>query len=159
MSEPLRLDPAWKQAVVDASKEFDYGDLIPMEWLYKAFEVDFDTAHDNATFKQLSFKFLTYMDRFRDELLFEKKMAIKNMRGEGYLILHPHEQAEHAMKIAVGLIAKGLRKGADMIENTDFNKLTTEQIKNSTDAANKLGSLKALAREKLLTEDKKTSEK
>jgi hypothetical protein len=151
MDEIVRLDPAWRQAVRDCMACFGYGDIIAMEWLRSKFEIDFSGTMTAAEYQERCFMFLSSMDGFRDELLFRHKMALKNIRGEGYLIIRPADHTDFAIQEAAKLIARGLRKGADILENTDFTQLSSDELRKNSDAQAKLGSLRSLSKEKLGT--------
>jgi hypothetical protein len=142
----VQLDPPWRQAVQDALQAFTYGDTIPMEWLDKAFDIQYPKTGTREDYKAISFQFLTAMDRFREDLLTKHKMALRNVRGVGYEIIPPGEHAIMARAQFLALMRKAFDVAESLLENTDFGRLTQEEIQRSRTEEAKIATIKALSR-------------
>src|SRR5690554_5230956 len=73
-------------------EDFQDGDLVSWDWL---------TYHLHITPKaqaENQFLMLERVDDFRNELLKEHLIALQNVRGKGYRIVPPAEQAEYAAR-------------------------------------------------------------
>ena len=74
------------------------------------------------------------MDAFRDWLLVERKIALQNVRGEGYRIVPPSEQAQVAAEEAMRLVRKGLEKGDRLMTHARFDQMEADEKRRHTDA-------------------------
>lgn len=129
----------WLEAAVE---EFDRtgfkdGDLISKDWLIFALQVP--TKGEDVD--KIMFMFMNRFIAFRDYLLLGRKIAIENVRGKGYRIVPPNEQAQLAADEALKLIRKGLTKGETIAANTRVNELTNDEAARHTDMQIKLAGL------------------
>lgn len=106
-----------KEVMEEVIRIFDAGHLIPHEWLKKRFEIKrlrFDTfgnerEYDRARDKQ-EFDYLFYIDELREGLLESRTGYLKNIRGDGYMILPANEQVRYGIKRFKRNIEKIIRK-------------------------------------------------
>lgn len=98
--------PEWKQAAIDAVKEFTYGDTITHEWLLEKFDMKKQKTWTEEEHNSFQLKLLSYVDGFKDHMLENNKMYLTNARGIGYLIVSPEEQTGRVWK----KMTKGVRR-------------------------------------------------
>lgn len=84
---------------------------------------------------------VTRVEQFREYLLVEKQTALRNVRGRGYLIVPPHEQARYAAEVAMGLVQKGLQKGSRLLNHTRLSELDNDELQRHTDTQVRLSGI------------------
>jgi hypothetical protein len=145
----ITLFPTWKQAVLDANQQFDYGDTITFQWLREAFQLPEINYGSREAFQKAQFDFLEHMDGFRETLLCDHKKALRNIRGIGYVVVQPRDHAELAKEKFRYFIAKGIEKAEEILENTAFDRLTQQEMQENRDAQAKIAAFKAISRRQL----------
>ncbi len=124
--EELSKMPEWKQAVDDAVKEFKYGDTISHEWLYEHFKIEPPGYGTAAAFKEFQFKFLAYVEAFKDDLLVSHFMYLRSARGVGYIIVEPEEQPSVAWSVLRHRIYKELNRASSSLTNIRLDFLSND---------------------------------
>lgn len=128
------LFPAYKQAASEAATEFTYGDLIPLEWIDAHSGIEFPEGKQLITvYNKIALKKLSFLGQFIEEMLEEYKMRLKNVRGEGYRIVNPHDQADDAQEQFAKRLEKEADKAVNIISNTRHDMLDAEGRKKSVD--------------------------
>ncbi|MGH7909060.1 MAG: hypothetical protein ACRENW_04325 [Thermodesulfobacteriota bacterium] len=92
---------------------------------------------------------LMRMDRFeavRDVLLTVHRIYLSNVRGKGYLVVPPREQAVTALSTAMGDIKRALSKAGKAIDtkHVRMELLDSEESKRHTDAIVRLSGIRAM---------------
>ncbi|RQE68823.1 hypothetical protein IPC294_25620 [Pseudomonas aeruginosa] len=142
----ITLHPEWRQAAKDLAAEFEYGDLITLEWLRNAFQLEEPRTIEE--FKSHQLDFLSCMDALRQELLVEYQLSLKNIRGAGYELVNPNDQVVVAWNSAFGKVRRELGKLAGAIRYIRHDELTDEKRREHADAQAKLSGIHAfVARE------------
>lgn len=118
---------------------FQDGDLLSHSWLEYALKIP--TAQHLHQVKQIQFTLLNRLDTFRDHLLIMNKIALENVRGQGYRIVPPNEQAEHAARTALNQVIRGLRTGTKIMLNTRLQGLTSDERTRHLDAETRLAGM------------------
>jgi hypothetical protein len=133
--EGLGLYPAWREALKHwPSAGFTWGDTIPHEWFYEAFELQ--PVVDTMTVRQaeaIRLKFLGQFESFRRALLEEHRMDLANVRGYGYEIVTPAEASRRAFDDGIAEIKKALRTMARRLIFVPTGQLTDEQRRENAD--------------------------
>lgn len=134
----------WLSSAVDlfTQERRTYGDLLTPGWLKHALQIPEPKTIAEVT--SLQFLLLNRMDAFRDFLLLEHKIVLQNVRGEGYRVVHPREQAELAATEMLKYIRKGLEVGDKIIANVKTEALTDAELRRHTDTQVRLGGIGAL---------------
>jgi hypothetical protein len=115
--------PEWKQAVDNAISEFDHGDLVSFKWLYEQFGISPPKSGTAEQFKEFQFKFLSYIENFKETLLLEHCMYLSSVRGDGYLVVEVDDQTSIAWDRMKKKIASELRKTERAITNIKYDRL------------------------------------
>lgn len=127
-----------------AAEGFRDGDTISHDWLAWALEVPVArTAEDQRRYQ---FLMLSRVEEFKDRLLRDHQIALQTVRGQGYRIVPPEEQAEFAAKQMGDMMDKALRTGRRLLRNTRRHLLTDEEARRHDDTADKTAELNRLAR-------------
>ena len=129
---------AWEaQAAVDRffAAGFEDGDLISHSWIFYALDVERPSTRAD------SLLLLDRMDAFRQALLTRHHIALQNIRGRGYRVVPPAEQAEFAARTAVAYIDKGLQKGRGLLHHTRMDSLTDRERQRHTDTELRMSGL------------------
>ncbi len=135
--------PAWKEAVEKFT--FSYGDIVPHEWFYSAFNIS--KPNDGMSFKdskKSQFDFMANFKRLESYLLEEKQMALRNIRNKGWEVILPEEQTEWALDSGVSEMKKALRKMYSRQINVNYTLLSSEQKKENTDSLAKTSMLRGM---------------
>lgn len=135
------IGAALEQFDRDAFKD---GDLISHDWLKWALDIPEPETVEDA--RKCQFIALARVEDFKDRLLTERQIALQTVRGEGYRVVPPKEQASFAAETAVGYVEKGLRVGRRLISNTRMSLLSTEERRRHDDTAAKMDSFRQMVR-------------
>ena len=125
----------------DADTHTD-GDLLSHVWLKHALDVPKPRRLDEVD--ELQWLLLGRLDAFRDYLLVERKTALQSVRGHGYRIVPPAEQARVAVEEAMRLVKRGLEKGDRLMTHTRTEELSVEESRRHTDAHIRLSGIGAM---------------
>ena len=94
----------WNSLLSEIAANFADGSLIKHEWLKDKFGLkkllfdDYESVEDFIkALETQQFCYMNLVDRLRWQLLEDFKMFIKNIRGDGYIILQPKEQVQYAL--------------------------------------------------------------
>lgn len=96
---------------------FKDGDIVSHDWFCYTLDVK-ETGN---------FLWLERFKSLESALLKDHKIALQNVRGVGYRIVPPNEQAFFAAEEAAKYIQKGMVKSENLLSNTRINSLTTEE--------------------------------
>lgn len=127
-----------------AEDNFADGDIISHDWLSWALELP--QPETVADFRRCQFVALSRIDDFRDRLLVTNKIALRNVRSEGYRVVPASEQAKYAVEVAAAHIEKGLSKGRRILEHTRMSRLSYGEKRAHNDTAAKMDSLRRMNR-------------
>ena len=117
---------------------FHDGDLLSHDWIMFLLDVtDRDIQADR-------FILLDRMDAFRQELLRTHRIALANVRGKGYRIVPPDEQAEFAARTMSDHITRGMQKASDLLQYTRREALDVTAARRHTDTEVRVAALRGL---------------
>lgn len=114
------------------------GDLLSHDWILFALDMG------SPQTKQDQFELMGRMDALRTALLKEHCIALQNVRGEGYRVVPPGEQAEYAARLAESYFRKGAQKGSDHLKYTRRDQLTHTEARRHTDCEVKMAALSGM---------------
>lgn len=119
--------PAWyTQAAEQAYRKFvlegkTYGSLLTHGWLYDALGVQ-DPKTVNGGYdaiQKATFTFASAQAAFSKLLLISHQMALDNVRGNGWRVVMPNEQAKWAMSEGMDEVQSALSKMSSRIKHTN----------------------------------------
>jgi len=131
------LDSAIEQFMAEGFRD---GDLVSHDYLRHLLDIN------DAAVRSNEFVLLERMDSLKTVLLEAHKIALQNVRGRGYRIVPPSEQARYAAEEAARLMAKGLRKSTRLLEHTRLDALDTDERRRHTDTQVRLAALEGMVR-------------
>lgn len=130
------LDKALEQFFAD---KFADGQLISHAWLEWALNLP-----KPKTAKEMvncQFVILDRVEQFKEALLTKHKIYVVSVRGQGYRIVPPSDQAFIAVDNAMRGVRREFNKCQEVMKNTRFAELDTDQAKRHTDAQVKVSAL------------------
>lgn len=130
------LDKALEQFFAD---KFADGQLISHAWLEWALNLP-----KPKTAKEMvncQFIILDRVEQFKEALLTKHQIYIVSVRGQGYRIVPPSDQAFIAVDNAMRGVRREFNKCQEVMKNTRFAELDTDQAKRHTDAQVKVSAL------------------
>lgn len=133
------LDRAIEQFKAD---KFADGQLISHEWLTWALNLPKPkTAQEMVN---CQFVILDRVEQFKEALLTEHKIYIVSVRGKGYRIVPPSDQAFIAIDTAMRGVRREFSKCEEVMKHTRIGELDTDQAKRHTDAQIKVSALSGM---------------
>lgn len=139
---------AWLTHAIDQfdKDKFADGDMITHDWLHAFLLIREPKNVTTETMQEYQFLKMRRYEEFRDYLLRERQIALESIRGEGFRIVPPHEQASYAVEKGMRLVSKGFNTSAVLLQNTRMNKLTRQEATRHTDAQVRLDGLQQLVK-------------
>lgn len=128
------------------AEEFKYGDVISHEWLKTYLKIP--SPKELSDVQRVQFLLLSRVEDFKRLLLEEHKLALESVRGTGYRIVPPNDQAAFAVTEAAKLIQKGIDKGLELLEFARQDEMDETARKRHIDAHIKMASLQQIAAKK-----------
>lgn len=159
MTDPVKIDPVWRQAADDAVHEFDYGEMIPHSWIGEHLEID--PREGKLTIerhRELDFDLLRKMDGFRDALLYEHKRYLVNVRGVGYKIIEPPHQTTAAMRALSRDMRRSIAKAMSALVNIDETALQLDDARENAEARARVAWLNTVGAKRLESNGDKEGE-
>ncbi len=138
-----------KKVTNQVVKNFDYGDVIPTEWLYKQFGIKFPAFSNKKNYDSIAFRFLNHMDELKKILLIDHKMYLVNMRGTGYRIVMPRKQASETINSCSKKFNKIMRDTKLSLLNINIKMIDNDDIRYRDEQLGKIAALSAFATKKL----------
>lgn len=119
--------------------KFADGQLISHAWLEWALSLPKPkTAQEMVN---CQFVILDRVEQFKEALLTKHQIYVVSVRGQGYRIVPPSDQAFIAVDNAMRGVRREFNKCQEVMKNTRFAELDTDQAKRHTDAQVKVSAL------------------
>lgn len=115
------------------------GKIITHAWLDEALGL-------NRLGKDYAWKKLSRVKELRERLLVEYKIDLKNIRGQGYMIVPPEEQTGVAMADTIRGIASAIAGGTARVQNVDIARLSDQAKRENADAVARLAGLGSMTK-------------
>lgn len=128
MSEHAWLEKAC--GMYDSGNHKD-GDILSHDWL--RFTLDIPKPKNLGEADEIQWMALARVEAFKEWLLVERKTVLKSVRGKGYWIVPPEDQAQVAAEEAMKLVQKGLERGSRMMEHARVDAMDNDARKRHTD--------------------------
>lgn len=140
MTGAVHMLPAWRNAAAELfSGQYSYGDVIAHETLREALRLPEPTGRlSREEWEAWRLALVAQVDALSDWLLEEKNMCLRNIQGQGYMIVEPSEQTDFAVKHGRKKIRAELRKMGRRLSFVDHGALTADQRKENADALARL---------------------
>lgn len=118
------------------------GDVLSHEWLKYA--LDIPEPKTMSEVNEVQWITLSRVESFKDWLLTEKQTALRCVRGEGYWIVPPSDQARLAAEEAMRYIQKGLNKGNKILNHARLSDMNDDEKRRHTDTQVRLSGIGSL---------------
>ena len=128
MSEYAWLEKAC--GMYDSGNHKD-GDILSHDWL--RFALDIPEPKNLREAEEMQWLTLSRVEAFKEWVLLERKTVLKSVRGKGYWIVPPNEQAQVAAEEAMKLVQKGLERGSLMMLHARVDAMDNDSRKRHTD--------------------------
>lgn len=133
------LEKATEQFLSD---KFADGQLISHEWLTWALNLPKPTTAKEMV--NCQFVILDRVEQFKEALLTQHQIYIVSVRGKGYRIVPPSDQAFIAIDTAMRGVRREFQKCEEVMKHTRVAELDAEQAKRHTDAQVKVSALSGM---------------
>lgn len=118
----------WTNLLAEIATKFADGTLIKHEWLKQKFglkpllfaDYNDDIEEYVEALKMQQYAYMDLIDELRQQLLEQEKYYIRNIRGEGYMIVPPSEQVEYGYDEFRKDIRKAINWCSAVMSNTRF---------------------------------------
>lgn len=124
------------------STKFEDGHLISHAWLEWALDLPKPKTAQEVV--NCQFVILDRVEQFKDALLKQRQIYVVSVRGQGYRIVPPSDQAFIAVDNAMRGVRREFGKCEVVMQNTRFAELNAEQAKRHTDAQVKVSALSGM---------------
>lgn len=122
------LDEALERFVADG---FNDGDLISHDWLTWA--LNLPQPRNLGEVRDVQFVNMHRIEEFKSALLEQMNIYIVSVRGQGYRIVPPHDQARVAVSKALQSARRELDTCQKVIGHTRLGELSAEELRRHTD--------------------------
>jgi len=133
----------------DIMESFQLGELISHEWLKQRLDIqrpvlsDFDNEYDLwAAIDKYGFDYMGAIDDIRALLLTTYKYYFKNIRGDGYVLLHPNEQTDFAKNKFKEDLRRVINNTHNIMTNVNHRAMDAIKLRENADAVAKFSQIK-----------------
>ena len=88
---------------------------------------------------------LDRVEQFKRALLIDHRIALENVRGEGYRVVPPSDQARFAVVTAMNGIRREISKSGMVLKHTRTELLNDDERRRHLDAETKMKALSSMA--------------
>lgn len=148
--QELKKDPIWLQACEDAMHRFEYGDIIPHDWLALHLGIEYpDKPMTIEEYRARDFDMLRKVEAFKDELLTEHKWYLISVRGIGYQVCKPQHQTKEAMHKLHRELRKSLSQAMGALVHINETALSLEDVRKNSEAKAKVAAFRTMHMKKI----------
>lgn len=134
-------------AIADTlARTFNYGDLVPHEWLSEMFNLKIPEYGTKKQYDKYAIEYMNLLEGVKSHLLETHKMYLSNVKGKGYLIIVPNQQAEVVIKKMRSVIHKELGKAKNAILNINDALLSNSEVLRKDAEHGRIAALSAFVR-------------
>jgi hypothetical protein len=140
-------------SILEMILEKDCGDLITHSFLKDLFRLqmplisNFTNQFDFLEhLRDYDFAYMSLVDKLRTDLLKYHNVYLKNIRGDGYILMPSNEQTDYAMKYINNGIKKAINEGLNILQHTKLDNLTQEQRQKNADSIARASLLKQITK-------------
>ena len=120
--------PVSRHAAETIDGQYAFGDVVSHEELDRLLEIERPPGRMTAAeHDALKWRFLGEMDALTTTLLVEHQILLRNIRGQGYILIQPSEQTAVALADLHAQIGRALKKGANRLAFIRLDLMTEEE--------------------------------
>jgi len=131
--------------------EFAPGELITHDYMMELFQISYpqiigykSTDTFLVDYQNIQFRYMSAIDKLRDELLTNEMYYLRNIRGDGYVLMPPKDQVQYAFDKAIDDIKKDIRSAKDIMLNVRTDMIPVELQSKNHDLIARLSGLQQL---------------
>ena len=127
--DKTKLHPGWKNAFEIILKRFDqdgYGVMFSDEQLLTMLDIEKPDVGTYDDFQKFQLERLKQMESLKNALLEQCNLCMENMRGQGYVLMHPNDQVLKTANKYYRLSKKKINKMLSVLTNVDNEHLDHE---------------------------------
>lgn len=156
--EPMVKDPIWVEVAARIAAEFEDGKIIPLTWLKTHLCIkDIDTkklallsVEDWDSFikeetRSIQFAWLEAMEGLKNTLLVDHRIALKNIRGQGYMRLVPQQQTVEGLGTYIREHRRALIKAHQTLTNIRIELLSHQDRQENIEARATLSAIQQMS--------------
>lgn len=129
-----------------AAASLNYGETISKDWLIANFMLEKPKFGTPKDFEKFAFLYLSNVENFKAYMLERHFMHLVCQRGEGYLIVHPADQADLAFKTMQKNVRAELTKAVDVLTYVNTKLLNDDELRNRDSKIGKIAALAAFSK-------------
>ena len=120
-------------------EQYDYGDIVSMDDLYKMLETEMPEGKiTHLAYQRITFKRLELVEDVKKRLLEDHSILFKNVRSEGYALVMPEEQSSVVLDCMDSKIKKHMLKAAAGVTNIRMDLLNEDQRQENINARTRI---------------------
>lgn len=145
----IEKTPVYLKVVDEILENYTYGDFIKSTWLIESLGVKYKNQMTLKEYSDAQFFILSQTDKLKTHLLERNNMALKNVRGDGYLIIFPKDQSSMAMANIKTAMTREFRKCIKTLAYINLELLESDDIKKLDRDRGNIAALAAYSRKSL----------
>lgn len=130
----------------------NYGDLVHHSEFLDLLHMQKPSFGSSEDFDRFNFDYMQAISQISTHMLEAHRLALQNVRGEGYRIVPPEEQIEVSKRQARQEMSRAARKYANRLQFIRYEELSAEEQRRRDDESAKLTQLSQMMRRQLAKE-------
>jgi len=125
----MKKHPGWKNAVEEILARFDsegYGVMFSEREILTMFDIEKPEVGSYEEFQKFNLDRLTQMDSLVNNLQEEHNLCLQNVRGQGYVLMHPDDQVTKAVEKYRIQARRKINRMVSICTNVNYDALTDE---------------------------------
>ena len=114
----------WFALLAEIANNYSDGRLIPHEWLRRKFGLKELSIEEFPSVKEFvegiklqQFAYMSFVDALRWQLLESERLYLRNVRGDGYIILNPNDQTKYGYDRFLKDVRKAIEEAGLIMNN------------------------------------------
>lgn len=135
----------YAQAAGKIRENYNYGDVVPTEYIMELLGDPKPKDNDTAkAFEQWQLRRMTHIGNIGMILLEQYKVCLSNVRGVGYMLVEPQNQADYALNRTTSKMSDALSDGSKIVANININLLSDVERNHAQAVENQLTILNSM---------------
>lgn len=139
--EPSKELEQWLENAINLfdEKHLGYKDFLSHKWLNIALQIPKPETIEES--ERIAWVRIHRLESFKDYLLTQRQMALQSVRGDGYRIVPPNEQAKYAAEVLVKGIGSATKKSNRLLDWTNISVLSSDERRRHVDTEIRIRSI------------------
>lgn len=115
----------YEQVAETIREKYNYGEVVPTDYIMELLGDPKPKDNDTAkAFEQWQLRRMTHIGNIGMILLEQYKVCLSNVRGVGYMLVEPQNQADYALNRTTSKMSDALSDGSKIVANININLLS-----------------------------------